>query len=65
MQIDYFNFDNSVRNNERAIFFNQGAVTVEVQIQLKFFNHQIKDKGCNKSPFNPRHSNNKSNERSG
>ena len=33
--IDYLNLDNSVRNNERTSFLNQGAVTVEVHSEMK------------------------------
>ena len=33
--MDYLNLENSVRNNERDFFLNQGAVTVEVHTQLR------------------------------
>ena len=35
LQIDYLDLENSVRNNEREIFLNQGAVTVVVYNQLR------------------------------
>ena len=35
LKIEYFNLDNSVRNNARDFFLNQGAVTVKVHTQIR------------------------------
>ena len=66
MRIDYLNFDNPVRNNERAKFSQSscnhcgGSHPTEKCLKKK-----IKENGCNKTPLNSRNSNNERNECNG
>ena len=46
LQIDYLNLDNSVRNNDRRVLINQGAVTVEVHTQLRNYLSNRKNKNA-------------------
>ena len=65
-QIDYLNWENSVRNNERAQFSQTRCNNCGgSQPTEKCFTQQRKGKGYTKPPFNPRNSNNKPNELNG
>ena len=66
MQIDYLNFENSLRNNERAIFSQSGYIHfVFLHPTEKLFKQYIKEKVCKKPPLNSCKYNNKRNEHNG
>ena len=66
LQIDSFNLENSVRNNEGANFSQSRYIQCGgSHPNKKLFKQQWKVKAITKPPFNPRNSNNKRNECNG
>ena len=64
--MDYLNLDNTVGNNERAnVYQSRCSQCGGLYPNAKFFKQYPKEKGYKKLPFNPRNSNNKSNEQNG